>query len=143
MNRFEFNVSGQRIERIDKIVPVAKCRNLYNAHFNFLTEEWTGTKTAIFSQGDYSKSMLIDENGECEVPWEFFDTELDTYGYVSVFCGDLVTANQADIRIKKSGYHDSDASVPPTPDVYQQIIEKIDNLKNFGIISGGTFDDGM
>ena len=139
----EFCVKGQCIERIDNNTPVAKSRNYFNAHFDFLTDEWQGTKTALFVLGSYKKSQIIDVYGNCEVPWEFFDTEQDAIGKVSVYCGDLVTANQAYVTIKKSGYVKSDASTPPTPDVYQQIIEKLDSmsLENVDEINGGTFSD--
>ena len=126
MKMLRFEVCGQYITRIDEEVPVAKCMNVFKAHFDFLTEEWTGTKTAIFVQGNYSKSQVLDEKGECLVPWEFFDTEEKTRGYVSVYCGDLMTANESKVMIAKTGYRESDASVPPTPDVYQQILESMD-----------------
>lgn len=129
MHIFTFEVDGQHITRTDKEIPVAKCRNLFSAKFNFRGEEWSGVKTALFMQGRYSKSVVLDNNDECVVPWEFFDTDSEVYGYVSVFCGNLVTANSASIRISKSGYQDSDASVPPTPDVYQQILENVENTK--------------
>lgn len=126
MKMLRFEVRGQYITRIDEEVPVAKCMNVFKAHFDFLTEEWTGTKTAIFVQGNYSKSQVLDEKGECIVPWEFFDTEEKTRGYVSVYCGDLMTANESKVMIAKTGYRESDASVPPTPDVYHQILESMD-----------------
>ena len=50
MKTLQFEVDGQYISRKDNLVPVAKCRNLYKAHFEFLSPEWEGTKTAIFSQ---------------------------------------------------------------------------------------------
>lgn len=143
MKTLGFELNGQYIKRLDNITPVAKCRGLYRAHFDFTTEEWTGTKTALFVQGATAKSMILDDNGECEIPWEFFDTEKETTGYVSIFCGDLVTANRAAVNILKTGYQDSDASIPPTPDVYQQIIEKLDSIKVPKIISGGTFGDNV
>lgn len=143
MKYLEFRVNGQFIERVDKIAPVAKCRNLFKARFDFLTEEWKGTKTALFYQGTKAKAQILDDNNECDVPWEFFDIESDGFGYVSVFCGDLVTANRAVVRILKSGYVESDASVPPTDDVYQQIIKKLDELSEDGIISAGTFGDDL
>lgn len=143
MKEIVFEVNGQFISRKDNISPVAKCRNLYIAKFDFLTPEWDGTKTALFTMGDKSKSMLIDEDGECVIPCEFFDTDNDSTGYVSVFCGDLVTANRAAVKILKSGYTESDASIPPSPDIYQQILEKIDKFHDDGIISGGTFGDGI
>ena len=126
MKVLRFEVRGQYITRIDEEVPVAKCANMFKAHFDFLTEEWEGQKTAIFVQGNYSKSQLLDEHNECIVPWEFFDTEERTRGYVSVYCGDLITANESRVKIEKTGYRESDASVPPTPDVYQQILGEMD-----------------
>lgn len=128
-NTLLFEVKGQYIVRLDSIEPVAKCRNLYKAQFQFKTDEWTGTKTALFVQGEYSKSAILDENGVCEIPWEFFDADSTTFGYVSVYCGDLVTANRVVVDIVKSGYQDSDASVPPSPDVYQQLMKLAEDTK--------------
>lgn len=129
MKTLLFKVEGQRITRIDNIIPVAKCRNLYKAHFDFLTPEWEGTKTAIFSQRNYSKAQILDEKNECMIPWEFFDTEINIRGSVTVFCGDLVTANSTYVDIEKAGYQNSDATVPPTPDVYQQMIDILNAAK--------------
>ena len=128
-NTLLFEVKGQYIVRLDSIEPVAKCRNLYKAQFQFKTDEWTGTKTALFVQGKHSKSVILDENGVCEIPWEFFDSDNTTFGYVSVYCGDLVTANRVVVDIVKSGYQESDASVPPSPDVYQQLVELAEDTK--------------
>lgn len=128
-NTLLFEVKGQYIVRLDSIEPVAKCRNLYKAQFQFKTDEWTGTKTALFVQGEYSKSVILDENGVCEIPWEFFDSDNTTFGYVSVYCGDLVTANRVVVDIVKSGYQESDASVPPSPDVYQQLMKLAEDTK--------------
>lgn len=126
----QFDVDGQFVKRTDNNLPVAKCKNLFKAKFNFIGDEWTGTKTALFAQGEYSKSVVIDDNDECVIPWEFFDTDENmTIGKVSVSCGDLVTTNCATVKITKSGYQESDASVPPSPDVYQQLIELAEDTK--------------
>lgn len=138
MKTLLFKVEGQRITRIDNIIPVAKCRNLYKAHFDFLTPEREGTKTAIFSQRNYSKAQILDEKNECMIPWEFFDTEINIRGSVTVFCGDLVTANSTYVDIEKAGYQNSDATVPPTPDVHQQMIDILNAAKK---IAQGVRDD--
>lgn len=135
-----FEVNGQIISRKDNISPVAKTRNYFYAHFDFMTDEWEGIKTALFTNGKYNKSAVIDDNGDCLIPWEFWDVEHEVIGAVSVFCGDLYTANEAYVRIRKSGYHESDASEPPSPDVYQQILKMIDNSR-IKLVSGGTFED--
>lgn len=126
----QFDVDGQFVKRTDNNLPVAKCKNLFKAKFNFIGDEWTGTKTALFAQGEYSKSVVLDDNDECVIPWEFFDTDENmTIGKVSVSCGDLVTTNCATVKITKSGYQESDASVPPSPDVYQQLVELAEDTK--------------
>lgn len=129
MKKMTFKVDGQYITRTDHEKPVAKCRHLYRAEFEFTSNEWTGMKTALFANGNKAKSQVLDEKNTCEVPWEFFDTDTGTIGLVSVFCGDLTTANSASVYITKSGYVESDASVPPTPDVYQQLIETANETK--------------
>lgn len=126
----QFDVDGQFVKRTDNNLPVSKCKNLFKAKFNFIGDEWTGTKTALFAQGEYSKYAVLDDNDECVIPWEFFDTDENmTIGKVSVSCGDLVTTNCATVKITKSGYQESDASVPPSPDVYQQLIELAEDTK--------------
>lgn len=126
----QFDVDGQFVKRTDNNLPVAKCKNLFKAKFNFIGDEWTGTKTALFVQGEYSKSVVLDDNDECVIPWEFFAcVENMTIGKVSVSCGDLVTTNCATVKITKSGYQESDASVPPSPDVYQQLVELAEDTK--------------
>lgn len=142
-NTLLFEVKGQYIVRLDSIEPVAKCRNLYKAQFQFKTDEWTGTKTALFVQGEYSKSVILDENGTCKIPWEFFDSDNTTFGYVSVYCGDLVTANRVVVDIVKSGYQESDASVPPSPDVYQQLIELAEDTKEIAQSVRDDADNGV
>lgn len=129
MKKLTFKVDGQYIARTDHEKPVAKCRHLYRAEFEFTGNEWTGTKTALFANGNKAKSQVLDEKNTCEIPWEFFDTDTGTIGLVSVFCGDLTTANSASVYIAKSGYVESDASVPPTPDVYQQLIYTANETK--------------
>ena len=130
MYTLKFKVEGQNITRTDREKPVAKCRNLFTAHFEFVGAEWTGIKTALFMRGSVSKAQVLDNKNECIVPWEFFNTDTCAAGYVSVYCGDLVTATAAAVRIYASGYTESDASVPPTTDVYQQLIGISEETKN-------------
>ena len=140
----QFDVDGQFVKRTDTNLPVAKCKNLFKAKFNFIGDEWTGTKTALFAQGEYSKSVVLDDNDECVIPWEFFDTDKNmTIGKVSVSCGDLVTTNCATVKITKSGYQESDASVPPSPDVYQQLIELAEDTKEIAQSVRDDADNGV
>ena len=119
----EFVVNHQEIIRNDSFEVVAGSRNYLVARFTF-TEEWTVKKTAVFGKDDKHYTTLLDENNECYVPWEVIQPPMFT---VSVFCGDLVTASVADVRVLESGYQCNDTPAPPTPDVYAQIIGKLDD----------------
>lgn len=125
-----FNATEQKLTRLDDSVIVADSKNYLRAKFQFSTEEWQGTKTAIFKKGDVIKKQILDENGECDVPWEVIKSSCFT---VSVFAGDLITTGEVVVRVKTSGYtEDGEYTMEPTPDVYTQIIKMIDELKAGG-----------
>lgn len=125
MPALQFEVTGQSITRMDSCKPVAKCQNYYTAHFTFLSDEWQGVKTALFTMNGKSIAMVLDDTGDCLVPWEFFDVSATSIGEVSVFCGDLITANVAHVLVTKSGYTESSTSEPPTSDVYTQLADLV------------------
>lgn len=119
----EFQVKNQIIERVDKNKVVADSRNYLFAVFDF-SDEWNGTVTALFKKGKKSIEMLL-ENGRCPVP-----DEVITEGEFSVscVCGDRITANKEYVSVEASGYEQGETPQPPTPDVYTQIIERLNNL---------------
>lgn len=119
----EFVVNHQEIIRNDSFEVVAGSRNYLVARFTF-TEEWTGSKTAVFGKDDKHYTVLLDENHECYVPWEVITPPRFS---VSVFCGDLITASVVEVRVLESGYQCNNPPTPPTPDVYSQIIDKMDD----------------
>ena len=85
----EFNVKNQIISRTDNFDVVADSQNYLSAEFTF-TEEWTGSVVAVFGGADGKfYDVLVAEN-KCLVPWEVIKAPFFT---VSVFCGDLITAN--------------------------------------------------
>lgn len=136
-----FEVTHQTINRIDTFKPVADSRNYLSAHFDFLTNEWTGSITVIFTKDNASYKVLLDENNECLVPWELLVDSGDLY--VSCYCNNLVTATSSRITVVNSGYvEDGENTEPPTPNIYDQIIGKLDELKeDLTIIDGGSFTD--
>ena len=124
----KFNVHNQIIKRTDTNRVVADSRNYLYAAFNF-SEEWTGTKTAIFKNGDVVKHVIL-ENDECLVPWEVIKSGKLT---VSVFCGDLITADEETVYILQSGYEYGGAPQDPSPTVYEQIITMLNEIETGGI----------
>lgn len=144
-----FSVVNQKIRRTDSLAVVADSQNYLYAKFNFETYQWSGlTKTALFRAGTSGQvyEMILEDDDTCEVPHEVL-TEGDKYVYVSVFAGELVTANVAKVFVQRSGYwSDAESSSDPTPSVYQQILDKLDETKQYvdtktQNIDGGLFTD--
>lgn len=125
-----FNVYKQKIKRTDTQHIVSDSRNYLHAAFTFSDDDWTGIKTAIFKNGDVVKHAILDENDECLVPWEVIKPGIL---HVSVFCGDLITADTATVYINESGYEDGGAPEDPSQTVYEQIIAMLNEIETGGI----------
>lgn len=140
MAQLQFYVNHQIIRRTDKFKVVSDSRNYLYAEFNFGTDEWEGkTITAIFRTSSDAYEVILDENNTCLVPWEVLQKPYQGF-YVSCFAGDLITVNTAQVVVIESGYDDdSESSQPPTPSVYAQILEKLDDAKHN--VDGGLFTD--
>ena len=123
-----FTVTNQKIKYVSNLYIVEKSRNYLTAKFSFSGNEWKNVvKTAIFKKDDTVVNVLLDESGRCNVPWEVI-----TKGTlkVSVFGGDLVTVDTADVKILKSGYEEGNAPSEPTPDVYAQILTELQDIRS-------------
>ena len=102
MPQLLFEVTHQTVNRIDTFKPVAGSKNYLSAHFDFLTDEWNNTVTAIFTKGEDSYEMLLDNDNNCLVPWELLVEGGDIF--VSCFCDDLITTTNSRIFIAETGY---------------------------------------
>ena len=121
---------GGEIKRTDTQHIVADSRNYLHAAFTFSDDDWTGIKTAVFKNGDVVKHAVLDDNNECLVPWEVIKSGIL---HVSVFCGDLITADTATVYINDSGYEDGGIPEDPSPTVYEQIIAMLNEIETGGI----------
>lgn len=139
-----FDVINQHITRTDDFKPVRGSRNYLYAQFNFKTEDWSGkTKTAIFHGfGIKPISVLLDDAGECLIPWQAVDCRSFI---VSVFGGNLITANKIKVKLEDTGYKEGETPSQPDTDAYTQILEMLnrkgDSLSYVGnvlkLLSGG------
>ena len=134
-----FNVRNQTISRTDRMRVMTMSHGYLVAHFDFLTDDWSDTsKIAIFTKGDTSFKVTLDRNGEAFVPWELLE-ETGTIN-ISVYGGDLITVNTSEVIVEQSGYTDeAENERQPTPDVWEQLLERIDGMGKD--VDGGTFDD--
>lgn len=120
-----FNVEKQIITRTDTEKVVTNSMNYLYAQFSF-SDEWTGEKTAVFKGKHGTYNALLDAENKCLVPWEILTESMFD---VSVFCGDLITANKVKIFTTPSGYEIGDESRIPTPEIYTQVINKLNEIE--------------
>lgn len=96
-----------------------------------LSEEWDGYLVhAQFAQDANVYTVLLDENNSCKLPAEIIagEVEISVFGYVEgkPNRGTSVPYVQS---IRRSGFtSDSEAQIPPTPDLYAQLIERFSKL---------------
>lgn len=126
--QLDFKVNEQIIthENPEKKV-VADSIKYLTCKFTF-SEDWNGiTKTAIFisASGD-AYNVILDKNETCNVPYEVIKYP---HFIISIFGGDRITANKFVIDVAKSGYCKGETPKEPTPDVYAQILSKLDGIE--------------
>lgn len=91
--------------------------------------EWDayGTKTARFSYNGSYVDVVFDGN-QCAIP-----IISDTYAlFVGVYAGNLHTTTPARVPCKKSILCGSGSPAAPTPDVYNQIMDKLNSMETGG-----------
>lgn len=130
-----FKIDKQKIKRMDATYVVADSYNYLEASFIFSSEWDELSKTAVFRNGIHTYSQLL-SNDICIVPHEVLKEGMLS---VSVFGSkgdivELITADRVEILVHESGYEEGQTPLPPTPDVYADILEKLEGL------SGGTAD---
>lgn len=102
---------------------VEDSKNYLYAQFIF-SPDWAGqTKTAIFGHDNNYYEQLLGDDAICKIPYEVIKATSFT---VSVVGGDRITANAVTVRVTPSGYQEGQTPEPPTPDIYEQIIEKME-----------------
>lgn len=131
----EFNVRNQSISRVDNMLYAEKSINYLEAKFNFLTEDWRDlTKSATFEnkKGKIVKDAILN-NDKCLVPWEVLEEkgkiEVSVYG---VDINTKITTNIASFNLYDT-ISGGSATQDPTPDVYQQIIDMIEDIAVSGV----------
>lgn len=144
--QLNFSLKNQIIRRTDDFKVVADSINYLYAHFDFETDEWVkqGIITAVFKSGSKAYEVILDEEYNCLVPHEVLNGD-QKYIYVSCYAGALVTTNVASVFVMESGYYDNmESSTPPTPSVYAQLTDRLQDIQdsiedpNFDV-DGGNF----
>lgn len=101
--------------------------NAYAARFEFSTD-WRGlTRKAVFRGSGKTLAVLLDDSGECVIPWEVVTSHgqpltAGVFGTRDETALPTVWANLGTILEGVPG--DSPGSKPPTPDVWEQELDR-------------------
>lgn len=113
--------------------------NVYPVRFKF-SPEWEGlSRTACFRSGAQVVSVLLDDSGECTVPWEVIDPgdkgkRLYAGVYGSRGSTVVLPTVWADLGVILEGVGLGANARPPAPDLWEQALEsKGDGLAYDGL----------
>jgi len=102
--------------------------NVCRMRFEF-SPAWDGlTRTAVFRNGEETRSVLLDDTNECWIPWEVLAQPFPPLSrlHVGVYGtrGEeiVLPTEWVDCGVIQSGAVPGECTQPPTPDVYQQIL---------------------
>lgn len=129
----KFKIEKQTIRATNYNMVVSDSVNFVSASFDF-DDEWSEyVKTVTFTntKTHVSKSILLDSALTCHIPWEVLDEEGKLNVYAEGFYNGSVATTatmRAPLSIKDSGR--GNCGYPsPTPDVYQQILERLNHIQ--------------
>ena len=101
--------------------------NVYAARFEF-SPDWQGlTRKAVFRGSGQTLTVLLDESGECVIPWEVLTSHgqpltAGVFGTRDETALPTVWANLGTILEGVPG--DGPGTQPPTPDAWQQELDR-------------------
>lgn len=133
----KFQVSRQHIAREDHAHVVAGSRNFIGCTFAF-SPEWDGiVKTAIFRKGETVYHVVLSEDAIASEDMPVFS---EGVWQVSVFGGNLMTADSAPLLVCKSGYSDGTAPAAPPSTVYETLSSMVAGAVNRAEALEAEFD---
>lgn len=107
--------------------------NVNTVQFTF-NDDWDGLdKTAVFRSGEDERSVLLDDTEMCQIPWEVLQNkcrvlEAGVYGTLN---GELVLPTVwVELGTIREGAYPGDSSEPPSPSIYEQILDIAQNAKD-------------
>lgn len=121
-----FTVKNRRISSDTKSIDLIGDNMDYTAVFD-LDEDLASEriKTARFIKDDAQEERILDDNNSCQIP-----PELLKKGYISVgVYTDKKSTTPCFLQINRSIRETDYPAIDPEPDVYRQLLEKIEKLK--------------
>lgn len=126
----KFLVKGQNIETLEHEVIAADQVSFVKIHFVFDNNWKPLNKVVQFTQGEITYNRVLEiENTSCFLPAELIagTVKMSLFGY-DVEATETVRATTVvkTLHIRPSGFDgENETPIPPTPDLYQQLLQKI------------------
>ena len=125
----KFLVKGQNIETLEHEIIAADQIAFVKIYFVFDNNWKPMHKVVQFTQGAFTYNRLLGYNGtSCFLPSEITSgsVKMSIFGYDTA-SKETVRATTVikSLNIRPSGFEGENSNVPPTPDLYQQLLQKI------------------
>ena len=125
----KFLVKGQNIETLEHEIIAADQIAFVKIHFVFDNNWKPLHKVVQFTQDENTYNrMLGNEETSCFLPSELLagTVKMSLFGYDAASSETVrATTVVKTLHIRPSGFEGENSNVPPTPDLYQQLLEKI------------------
>ena len=125
----KFLVKGQNIETLEHEVIAADQIAFVKIHFAFDNNWKPLHKVVQFTQDEITYNRVLGtENTSCFLPAELTPgtVKVSLFGYDAEATETVMaTTIVKTLHIRPSGFEGENSNVPPTPDLYQQLLEKI------------------
>ena len=125
----KFLVKGQNIETLEHEIIAADQIAFVKIHFVFDNSWKPLHKVVQFTQGAFTYNRLLGYDGtSCFLPSEITSgsVKMSIFGYDTA-SKETVRATTVikSLNIRPSGFDGENSNIPPTPDLYQQLLQKI------------------
>ena len=125
----KFLVKGQNIETLEHEIIAADQIAFVKIHFVFDNNWKPLHKVAQFTQDEITYNRVLGtENTSCFLPAELTagTVKMSLFGYDAEATETVrATTVVKTLHIRQSGFEGENSNVPPTPDLYQQLLQKI------------------
>ena len=141
----KFKPIGQTLHRTDTFGVVADSVEYLKVEFDFSSSDFGGITTAVFSPF-YNKGInyevVLDDNNSCIVPEEVIKHRGFNISIYSVIGNQKITSDKFSVPVAESGYAKGETPKDPTPTVYEQLLNIVDEIKSIAKSVRDDADNG-
>lgn len=131
MNTIQYSVKKNRLGLLSPGVFVTSSGAGYLTLQFELDDDWAGLAVTVVAGRDMESPMcmLLEEGAVCTLPWEVTDKPgMLNLGLVGIRENQRLATNVVGVRIQQGAYVPGETPLPPSVDLYQQIIETMQKV---------------